>query len=211
MYWETVSPLLREVLEEMMNESLFDSFRLVGGTALSLQLGHRKSIDIDLFTAKNYGSIDFELIDKFLKRQFEFVTTNHTGPIGMGITYYIGHSANEEIKLDLYYTESFIRDTVKTYNIRMASVEDIIGMKLDIMGRTGRKKDFWDLHEIHENYSIDKMISLYKEKFPYSFSEDEIRKGLLNFSEADGEPDPICLLNKHWELIKLDFVKWLKT
>jgi hypothetical protein len=72
MYWETVSPLLREVLEEMMNESLFDSFRLVGGTALSLQLGHRKSIDIDLFTAKNYGSIDFELIDKFLKRQFEF-------------------------------------------------------------------------------------------------------------------------------------------
>lgn len=210
MHWETVDPLLKEVLEDLMSEPLFDSFRLVGGTALSLQLGHRKSIDIDLFTADNYGSIDFESIDEFLRKQFKAVTTNHTGPIGMGITYYVGHSANEQVKLDLYYTEPFIRDPVNDENNRMASIEDIIGMKIDIIGRTGRKKDFWDLHELHDNYSIDKMISLYREKFPYGFNEDEIRKAFLNFSEADVEPDPICLLNKHWELIKLDFVHWLK-
>ena len=48
----------------------FENFRLVGGTALSLQLGHRISVDIDLFSDDSYGSIDFEEIENFLKSNF---------------------------------------------------------------------------------------------------------------------------------------------
>lgn len=55
MYWNTVSPLLKQVLNDLMNEELFSLFRLVGGTSLSLQIGHRMSVDIDLFTAAEYG------------------------------------------------------------------------------------------------------------------------------------------------------------
>lgn len=54
----------------MMNSPIFDSFRLVGGTALSLQIGHRESIDIDLFSDINYGEIDFDHIDHFLRQKF---------------------------------------------------------------------------------------------------------------------------------------------
>lgn len=78
LYVNTVSNLLWKSLVELMKLNEFDNFRLVGGTSLSLQLGHRKSEDIDLFTDAEYGSIDFhellenfslnEMIDFYIKR-----------------------------------------------------------------------------------------------------------------------------------------------
>ncbi len=66
LYWNTVAPILKEVLQDCIDEPIFKPFRLVGGTALSLQLGHRMSVDIDLFTDATYKSIDFKAIRKFL-------------------------------------------------------------------------------------------------------------------------------------------------
>lgn len=68
LHWHTVTPLLQLTLIELMKESLFTPFRLVGGTSLSLQKGHRKSEDIDLFTEKPYGSLNFDSIDKWLRK-----------------------------------------------------------------------------------------------------------------------------------------------
>lgn len=65
LHYNTVSPLLSEVLKSLMRANEFSDFRLVGGTALSLHLGHRMSIDIDLFTNAPYGSINFDAIDTF--------------------------------------------------------------------------------------------------------------------------------------------------
>ncbi len=65
--YNTVTPLLKSVLETLMAADVFDDFRLVGGTALSLYRGHRMSVDIDLFTDREYGSVDFEAIDAFLR------------------------------------------------------------------------------------------------------------------------------------------------
>ena len=63
LYLETVSSLLWESLEKLMAHDGLKEFRLVGGTALSLQYGHRISIDIDLFTDSPYNSVDFYQID----------------------------------------------------------------------------------------------------------------------------------------------------
>lgn len=63
-YYNTVNDLLKNTLNTLMESSVFESFRLVGGTALSLQLGHRTSVDIDLFSDAPYGSIDFKVIDE---------------------------------------------------------------------------------------------------------------------------------------------------
>jgi hypothetical protein len=70
MFWNTVSSRLRETLQFLMISNEFNLFRLVGGTALSLQLGHRRSIDIDLFTDAPYGSINFDTIESFLNQKF---------------------------------------------------------------------------------------------------------------------------------------------
>ena len=66
--WNTVAPILKNVLNDIIAEQIFNPFRLVGGTSLSLQLGHRMSIDIDLFTDADYGSIDFKAIRAFFER-----------------------------------------------------------------------------------------------------------------------------------------------
>ena len=89
--------------------------------------------------------------------------------------------------------------------IRMAAVEDIVAMKMDVVSRGGRKKDFWDLHMLRDHYNIEQMLSLYEERYPYGATREECTSGLTNFLVADAEPDPICLQNKIWQLIKLDF------
>jgi hypothetical protein len=68
LHYNTVSPLLKNILSTLIAEPLFSPFRLVGGTNLSLRLGHRKSIDIDLFTDAQYDSLDFKSFENYLKR-----------------------------------------------------------------------------------------------------------------------------------------------
>ena len=70
LYYSTVSPDLKSVLKIVMDSDILKPFRLVGGTSLSLQLGHRISIDIDLFTDSDYGSLNFEDIECFLNLNF---------------------------------------------------------------------------------------------------------------------------------------------
>lgn len=60
--YNTVTPLLREILDKLMRAPELSLFRLVGGTSLSLRLGHRESVDIDLFTEQDYGTIDWRAI-----------------------------------------------------------------------------------------------------------------------------------------------------
>lgn len=210
LHYNTVSPLLRDILSQLMAQPEFTPFCLVGGTSLSLQLGHRISIDIDLFTDAPYGSLDFHAIQSKLRSMFPYCQGDCGDIVGMGASYIIGNSAFDSIKLDLFYTDPFIRPIKAIDNIRIASIEDIIAMKLDVIGRKGRKKDFWDLHELHDKYAITEMLTLYAERYPYNHTREELLLGLTNFSLADTDPEPNCLRSKVWPLIKLDFMEWCK-
>ena len=179
-------------------------FRLVGGTSLSLQLGHRQSVDIDLFTDSEYGSVDFSVIDQYLCRNFNYIDSIHTGIVGMGKSYFIGESAQECVKIDLFYTDRFIRSVLTIDELRLADLEEITAMKIDVIVRGGRKKDFWDIHELLENFTIEQMLKLHQERYPYSHNSEEILKSLIQFDAADADFDPICLKHKYWELVKLD-------
>lgn len=207
--YNTVTPLLKSVLETLMQAEVFASFRLVGGTALSLYRGHRMSVDIDLFTDEEYGSVDFEAIDAFLRDTYPYVDTNDFAAIGFGKSYYIGDSQEDCIKLDLFYTDPFIDEEVVIDNIRMATEEEIIAMKLDVVSRTGRKKDFWDIHELKEDYSIAEMIALHEKRYPYTHDRELLIKNFTDFSEADDDFEPDCLRGRHWELIKLDIIEFV--
>jgi predicted nucleotidyltransferase component of viral defense system len=190
-----------------MQERLFDDFVLVGGTALSLRIGHRISVDIDLFTEKPYDSIDYERIDAYFKRKYKYVDCpNRTNIVGMGQSYYVGNAAQESVKIDLFYTDSFIRSHSLMDAIRFASIDDIVAMKVDVMQRKGRKKDFWDLHELLGHYSITQMLHLHEERYPYSHDSQTIIQNFTDFEQADEDLDPQCLRGKYWEVIKADFV-----
>lgn len=208
MYWNTVSPLLERVLIDLMTEELFSSFRLVGGTALSLQIGHRESVDIDLFTDADYGSIDFKEIRSFFENKYAYCSSRNLDNVSFGTFFEVGNSKDDFVKVDLYYTDEFVFDKIVVGNIRMATEYEIIAMKLDIILNGGRKKDFWDLHYYLDKLSIDRMISFYEKRYPYADCSN-IKSQFVNFELADADFDPLCLLGKSWDIIKLDFFEWV--
>lgn len=202
---QTVSDTLWNSLTILMQQEELKDFRLVGGTSLSLQLGHRMSVDIDLFTDLPYDSIDFNTIDDLMKSIFPIVQEGYGGNNSMGKTYFVGNIVDDLVKIDLFYTDQFIYPEITTEGIRIAGKEEIAAMKLEVVGYGGRKKDFWDLHELLDHLSISEMIDFYVKKYPYSHTKENLISMLVNFDVAEEDFDPICLRNKYWELIKLDF------
>jgi predicted nucleotidyltransferase component of viral defense system len=209
LYWNTAKPRLQEVLQDIIYQPIFMPFRLVGGTALSLQLGHRMSEDIDLFTAAEYGSIDYKAIREFLENKYPFCVSRSLDNVSFGTNFVVGNSITDCVKLDLYYTDEFIEKPIIINNIRMATINEIIAMKLEVILQGGRKKDFWDLHYFMDKMNLDDMISLYEKRYPYSDGFNYNKKQLLNFDKADNDFEPICLLGKNWEIIKLDFYEFV--
>ena len=206
----TVSDNLWVSLNKLMKIEELKSFRLVGGTSLSLQIGHRMSVDIDLFTDAPYDSIDFDRIDEVICSTFPTVEMGYGGNNSMGKSYFVGTSKEDLVKLDIFYTDSFVFPQLIEQDIRFARLEEIAAMKLEVIGNNGRKKDFWDLHELMDHFSLNQMIEFYKKRYPYSLTKKEIISQLTFFDNADEDFDPICLRNKYWGLIKLDFEEKLR-
>lgn len=207
LHYETVTPLLKKVLDEIMANPIFEPFYLVGGTSLSLRLGHRVSVDIDLFTNAPYGSLDFSIYEKFFQENYAyFYFTDTSNIVGLGCSYYVGDSADENIKVDLYYHDEIVDPCDVLDNIRFVSLNDVVAMKVDVVSRGGRKKDFWDLHELLNIYSIPQMLDLHQQRHKYTHERNQIIANFTDFTSADEDIEPICLKGKEWELIKLDFV-----
>jgi hypothetical protein len=194
-----------------MESMEFDAFRLVGGTALSLHKGHRLSVDIDLFTDAAYGSINFETLEKYLRDNWPYVDTTDSIPVGMGKPYFVGLNKDDCIKLDLYYTDKFINNFQLVDGIRLASMDEIVAMKVDVIGRDGRKKDFWDVHELMNDYSLAEMLELHKSRYPFAHDRQHLLFKFTDFSQADYDFDPVCLRKKHWEIIKLDLIEFVNS
>ena len=182
----------------------FNEFRLVGGTSLSLQIGHRESVDIDLFTDSKYGSIDFDKLEIVLREAFPYVDSFSVGTVDFGKSYYIGNTEDDLVKLDLFYTDNFAFPCVVEQNIRFLDLREIAAMKLEVISGGGRKKDFWDVHELLELFSLNEMIDFYIKRNPYGHTKDKLLTKIIDFSVAEDDFTPNCYKDKIWEIIKLD-------
>ena len=206
LYLNTVSDLLWSSLNTLMNIEDFNSFRLVGGTSLSLQLGHRESVDIDLFSDAEYGSLDFDTLEEILNKEFLYVDSLNIGEVGMGRSFFIGNKEDELVKLDLFYTDPFVFPLKVEEGVRFSSIEEIAAMKFEVIANGGRKKDFWDIHELLERYTLNEMIDFYLQRNPYGATKKELQNQIIDFAVAEGEFTPNCYRDKDWDIIKLDFI-----
>jgi len=206
LHLNTVSNLLWVSLKTLMNTKEFETFRIVGGTSLSLQLGHRESIDIDLFTDAEYGSLDFDILETKLQELFPYVDAATDTEVGMGKSYFIGNNPSDLVKLDLFYTDPFVFPVLIVDEVRFASIEEVAAMKLEVVARGGRKKDFWDIHELLEKFEINTLFEYYLKRYPYSASREDLIEKLVDFELADDEFTPNCYKDKDWDIIKLDFI-----
>ena len=123
LYYNTVTPLLREILDKLMRAPELSLFRLVGGTSLSLRLGHRESVDIDMFTGQDYGTIDWRAIYELLRREFAYADNRiqEDGLHSFGESFYLGESEFKRVKVDLFYTDPFLQPAEQIDGIRMAA------------------------------------------------------------------------------------------
>jgi predicted nucleotidyltransferase component of viral defense system len=204
LHTETTSALLWDILNQLMGLGELASFRLVGGTSLSLQLGHRISVDIDMFSDAVYGSINFGMIDSLLQNTFGYVDLGLGNAKGMGKSYFIGYNKDNMVKLDLFYTDPFKYPIIAYQGLRLSRLEEVTAMKLEVIGQNGRKKDFWDIYELRKHFSWKDMLGFYEQRYPYGHTKEELVAKLTDFTLADSDLDPICLKGNYWELIKLD-------
>lgn len=203
--YNTVSELLLSSLQKLMKESVFENFRLVGGTALSLQLGHRMSIDIDLFTDIEYGTMDTQEIAVCLKRVFKYVDgIDKLNKRALGYSLLCGDNSEDTIKVDLFYTDSFIFPEVIQEGIRMASIEEISAMKMLAIITGERKKDYWDIHELLESFSLENMIEWGIQRHPFQITKEEILNKLAAAAQISDNTPILCLKNKYWEFVTED-------
>jgi hypothetical protein len=157
LYTEAVAPEMLALVRKLMADKRLDEFNLVGGTALALQLGHRKSIDVDLFSTRGF---DVGQMAEHLKSQYgaEISRQNSTGVFGR----------IEGIKFDILTDPYPLIDPVeKIDGIRMLSLRDIGAMKMSAIYDDGeRQKDFVDMYKLLEKHPLSVYLEYARRKDP---------------------------------------------
>ena len=177
LYKQTVEPRTFEILQILMNLPSLKSFYLVGGTALSLQWGHRISEDIDMFRFSN-EELDHDLIYDDLQQHFTDITE-------LGRQNYYLKLSIENVKIDLLrYKHPLIAEPFVTENIRIVSLKDIAAMKLMAINNRGAKKDFYDFYFLLQLFSLNDIFDFYGQKFG-QFDAFQLQKSLCYFQDAD--------------------------
>ena len=214
LFYETVSDSLLSILRKLMSSDVFKDFRLVGGTALALQRRHRRSVDIDLFTDMDYANMPLTAMREFLEKEFPI----HKGTESMimpanGYHIFLSEGNEPPVKVDFFYTEPFIFPAIEKDGLRIADQREIAAMKLGVIGnQIYRQKDFWDIHEMLENYSLSEMIQWALERDPYSITRDDIITGFRQVDQVQESSMGIVSLKplSYWELKVLDLMEEVK-
>ena len=186
LHYETIAPATRELLNKLMSDDHLQDFVLVGGTSLALQLGHRLSVDLDLFCETDFNEEDLR---SYLERSYHFQTDFMERSIVKGEI--------KGVQIDcIAHCYPWLNPFEKEDGIRLASLEDICAMKLNAIASNGtRIKDFVDVAYLSSMFSMRQMLSLYEEK--YHANPLMPLKGIVFFDDinkaapvkmADGKP-----------------------
>ncbi len=194
---ETVGTTTLELIKQLQSDRYFQDFILVGGTALSLQIGHRISVDIDFFTQEDF---DVPTMLEYLEQKYGFQEQySHTNTLK-------GIINNVFVDL-LTHNYKSVRPYVEIDGIKMASKQDIAAMKVNaITGSGTRIKDFVDIYFLLKEFSFSDIIDFYKTK--YSTRNDfHAIKSLVYFDDLIVEEWPNMIFEK--ELTLDDLKKYL--
>jgi len=193
-YPESVSQELLLILKKLMLEAELKDFNLGGGTSLALRFGHRRSVDIDLFSRRQFDSLH---LSELLHSRFSSLELiNRTeGSLCMLI---------DGCKLDiLQHNFPLLNEPLVNNGIRFLSLPDLAAMKINAVTNRGSKKDFVDLYLLHSNdIPLTESLDYFCEKYGSAGRFLAIRS-LGWFEDADAEPDPVFLNGWTWETVRL--------
>ncbi|MBR0532222.1 MAG: nucleotidyl transferase AbiEii/AbiGii toxin family protein [Bacteroidales bacterium] len=200
LHFETIDPRTLRLLKELQSESLFLGTRLVGGTALALQLGHRGSIDLDLFGSLQVQS---EEIRVKLSDAHRLTVLKESDNINIYLI--------DDVKVDFVnYKYGWIDDAVRDEGISLAGIKDIAAMKIAAIIGRGSKKDFIDLYFLLRFFSLSDILDLYMLKYPDG-SVFTAMKSLTFFEDAESDPMPVMFEGIGWEAMKTTVLEAVKA
>ena len=199
MFTQTVYPATLAILKKFMDVEILKTTRLVGGTALALQLGHRFSVDIDLFG--QIPAFDNSELETQLNNlgKLEITTLNSARAINSG---YLGG-----VKFDVVnYKYDWIEPEIVEDGIRMAGLKDIAAMKVSAIGGRGAKKDFYDLYFLLDKFTIYEIIGFFSQKYSI-YNDFHYIQSLCYFEDAEKTEQPIMFEPLPWGTVKARIVK----
>ena len=194
LHFEILPKRQRELFETFEREKWIAQFYLAGGTALALQIAHRRSVDFDFFAESSFNPL---------------IVKRHMAMIGD----YQVSSEQEALIIDgrindvrvSFFNMPFplIAREIKLGNLRIISKEDIAAMKLQAISSRGSRKDFIDLFFLLKEYTLAQMLAFYEKKFGKNTENIYcVLKGLVYFADAEAKPMPSLLRRVAWREIK---------
>jgi hypothetical protein len=175
-----IQPKTFDLIKKLQARDELKGFYLVGGTALALQLGHRNSIDIDLFTKKDFEPTD---LLNTLGKDFSVEATFSANNTLLSFV--------DRIKTDfITHNYPLIHPPITEEGITFLSLQDIAAMKLNAISNSGKRlKDFIDIYYLLEHFSLNEMIEFYSIKYP-KFNPLIALRAVGYFEDIDPEIDP---------------------
>jgi len=203
LFWETVTENMHRVLNGFSQTEIGARFYLAGGTALSLQLGHRRSVDLDFFSPTE----DIPTIRTVLEESLAVFHPTLADSAWGNLVYLA-----EDVRIGFYgYGFPLVAPLVESENLRLASVEDIALMKLDALLSRATRKDFYDLYFICQKISLRHLFDLAPQKYS-NVRDFEVQtvKRLVYFENAEADVDPVLLQPVSWQTVKDYFTRQAK-
>jgi hypothetical protein len=172
-------------------------FHLAGGTAVALQIGHRRSVDFDWF-APRFPGRPVDLRESLASRGIALEPaaladqTVHGWVGGVRVSFF-------------EFRPPLLERLVEWPEVgcRLASCSDLAAMKLLAVAQRGSKKDFIDVHALSGHMPLARMLDCYQQRFAVE-DTGRVLAGLCFFDDADAEPMPVMLVDRDWEAVKYD-------
>lgn len=199
LHLNSINEVTYQLLQTLCLKEYLQNFALAGGTSLALQMGHRKSIDIDLFS---FDEANMSEISLFLENEFDDIDIRRTTPVFIfcninGIkSDFVKHNKSVQLK-----------PVITIDGIRMYAVEDIAAMKLNAICGRGTKKDFYDIYLLLQQFTLKEILAFYESKFKSDNSWMAI-KSLQYFEDAEHNDAPELLIKfPEWNEMKKFILK----
>lgn len=191
--FQTIFPDTLELLKELTVQPELRGMRLVGGTALALQYGHRQSIDLDFFGTLQ--ATPQEVVQMFHRLEGTLTVLQQSEHIIQVLF--------RGVKVDVvdYCCYQWIDEPVLSHGLVLASPVDIAALKINAIQGRGSKKDFVDMYVLLHHYSLQEILTFYHRKYP-EYSDYRALLSLAYFDDADEQVMPTMFIPDTWELMK---------
>jgi len=175
----------KQLWPELKNAATL-GFTLYGGTAIALRLGHRNSVDFDLFSEKPLNRRAIKAVFSFIDRSTTLQDQDNTWVVHVPF----GDTIQEYVKISFFGTISFGRVGEPQFTednvLLVASLDDLMATKLKVILQRAEAKDYRDIAAmIDANVSLSHGLASARKMYGPNFQPSESLKALVYFNDGD--------------------------